>query len=152
MRTKARARDEAIALRRAATSLAARARVERAGELTLNQVAVLGRIATEGPITPRELGEELQMLPQSLTRPLASLDHAGLIRRMPDPADGRGALLEITEAGLASLRAEMAPRDRWVAAAVAAVCSEGDRDTLAAAAVIMQRLVDYGGPVAPVES
>jgi DNA-binding MarR family transcriptional regulator len=142
---------DAAALRRAATSLAARARVERAGELSLTQVAVLGRIATSGPITPREVGDQLRMLPQSLTRPLATLERKGLVWRTPDPSDGRAALLEITDGGLAALRDEMAPRDAWVAEAMAAVCTAEDRLTLRAAADLMRRMVEYGGSVAPVE-
>jgi len=151
MRTTAAVLKEASALRRAATSLASRARVERAGELTLTQVAVLGRIAVDGPITPREVAGRLRMVPQSLTRPLAALEVAGLVRRTPDPSDGRGALLHVTGDGLAALRAEMAPRDRWLAQAMAAVCGDDERATLATAAQIMLRVADYGGGVAPVE-
>jgi DNA-binding MarR family transcriptional regulator len=44
-------------------------------------VSILGRIVTQGPITPGELGRQLRMLPQPLTRPLAVLDRAGYVRR-----------------------------------------------------------------------
>ena len=91
------------------------------------------------------------MLPQSLTRPLGWLERTGLVRRTPDPSDGRGALIEITEAGITTLQAEMAPRDTWVAEAMAAVCTAEERQTLLAAADLMRRLVEYGGGVAPVE-
>jgi DNA-binding MarR family transcriptional regulator len=140
-----------VALRRAATALAARARAERAGALTLNQVAVLGCVATNGPVTPREVARRLRMVPQSLTRPLAALEKGELVRRTPDPADGRGALLDVTPAGLAALRAEMAPRDRWVEEALLAVCTDDERRTLRTAAELMLRLVGHGGGVAPVE-
>lgn len=141
----------ATALRRAATSLAARTRVERAGELSLTQVAVLGQIATHGPVTPHEIGAQLRMSPQSLTRPLARLERAGLVERMPDPTDGRGALLQSTAAGIGALQAEMAPRDRWLASALAEVCTEQERALLDRAAELMQRLVEHGGRVAPHE-
>ena len=67
MRTTAEDREVAATVRRAATALAARARVERAGVLSLNQTAVLGRIVTHGPLTPSEVAQQLNMLPQSLT-------------------------------------------------------------------------------------
>jgi DNA-binding MarR family transcriptional regulator len=152
MRTSSSALKDAAALRRAVTSLASRARVERGGDLTLTQVAVLGRIAVAGPVTPREVAEQLRMVPQSLTRPLAAIEAAGLITRTPDPADGRGALLHATGAGRAALRAEMAPRDRWIAAAVAAVCTPEEQRTLAAAAAIMLRVAASGGPLVPTEA
>jgi DNA-binding MarR family transcriptional regulator len=151
MRINSPTRKEAALLRRAATALAARARAERRGELTLTQVAVLGRIVVLGPITPREVAGQLRMVPQSLTRPLAALESAGLVRRTPDPADGRGALLHATQEGLAALRAEMAPRDRWIAEAVAAVCTPEERRTVLAAAEIMLRVAGYDDGVAPVE-
>jgi len=151
MRTTAERTRHAAAIRRAATALAARARAERAGELSLNQVAVLGRVSTHGPITPGEVADQLRMLPQSLTRTFAALEAAGYVRRTPDPADGRQALLEATHAGVTALRHEMAPRDRWVARAMAEVLSPDEQDVLVRAADLMQRLVEFGGGVAVVE-
>lgn len=152
MRTGSTDLQQAEALRRAVTALASRSRSERAGVLTLNQVAVLGRLAVEGPITPKELAAQLRMLPQTLTRPLAALERAGLATRMPDPADGRGALLDITAPGRRALRAEMAPRTRWVSKAMAAVCNEEELRTLSAAAELMTRMAQWGAGVAPVEA
>jgi DNA-binding MarR family transcriptional regulator len=142
---------EAASVRRAATALTARARAERGGELSLNQIAVLGRVATHGPITPGEVAGQLRMLPQSLTRTFAALEKAGHLRRMPDPADGRQSLLVATAAGREALRAEMEPRDRWLAQAMAKTLTADERHTLVAAAALMQRLVDFGGGVAVVE-
>lgn len=112
---------------------------------------MLGRVIAEGPITPGELGAQLAMSPQSLTRPLGSLERAGLVVRTPDPADGRGALLAVTEHGRRAMRAEMAPRERWLAAAVEATCSPEEQDLLARAAEVMLKVAAYGGGVSPVE-
>jgi DNA-binding MarR family transcriptional regulator len=152
MRTTTEQQRDAELVWRAATALSSRARAERGGTLTLNQVAVLGRIAVQGPITPREVAAQMRMTPQSLTRPLAALERRGLVRRTPDPADGRAALLEITPGGRAALRAEMAPRTRWLAEAMSALCTEADRDVLVRAAAVMQRLAGLDAAVAPVES
>jgi len=143
--------DEATLVQRAVTALDARARAERRGELPLTQISLLGRIVTQGPITPGELARQLRMLPQSLTRPLAKLERAGLVRRTADPTDGRGALLHATEAGHAAMRAEFAPRTAWLARAMDAVCDDDDRAALLRAAEVMQRMVDFGGGVAPRE-
>jgi DNA-binding MarR family transcriptional regulator len=151
VRTTSVQRRDAELLWRAATALASRARAQRAGDLTLNQVAVLGRVAVLGPITPREVAGQMRMSPQALTRPLAALEHRGLVRRTPDPSDGRGALLQITAQGRTALRAEMAPRTRWLAEVVAGHCTDAERRTLVEAAGIMQRLAAVGGGVAPVE-
>jgi DNA-binding MarR family transcriptional regulator len=141
----------AITLRRAVTAVASRARAERQGDLTLNHVAVLGRVLVEGPITPGEIGAQLAMSPQALTRPLAALEMRGYIARTPDPADGRGSLITATDAGRRAMRAEMAPRDRWMATAVTAVCTDEEQEVLARAAEILLRVAAFGGGVAPVE-
>lgn len=142
---------EGAVVRRATSALAARARAERRGLLSLNQVAVLGRVATHGPVTPGEVAAQLGMLPQSLTRTFAALEDAGYLRRMPDPADGRQALLGITAEGRGALRAEMAPRDRWIARAMAATLTADERRTVLEAAELFERLVEFGGGVAVVE-
>lgn len=139
------------ALRRAVTAVASRARAERAGDLSLTQVAVLGRVLVEGPITPGEVGAQLALAPQSLTRPLAALERAGLVVRTPDPADGRGALLSATERGRRAMRAEMAPRERWLAAAVAATCTPEEQELLGRAAEVLLKVAAHGSGVAPVE-
>ena len=148
MRTTSQQRGQATKIRRAATALAARARAQRAGQLSLNQTAVLGRVVTHGPITPGEVAEQLRMLPQSLTRTFAALEQAGYVRRMADPDDRRQALLLATTAGRAAIKAEMAPRDRWLARAMTVVLTAQERDQLAAAAELMLRLADFEADVA----
>lgn len=142
---------QAALLRRAATSFAARARAERGGTLSLNQVAVLGRVIKDGPVTPGEIAMRLRMMPQSLTRTFAALEAAGYVRRMPDPADGRQSLLAVTQEGRLAMRSEMRPRDRWVARMMDELLSPDERDTLVSAAELMERLVESGGGIATVE-
>lgn len=151
MRTTAEQRSAAAAVRRAATALAARARAERRGELSLNQTAVLGRVSTHGPITPGEVAAQLRMMPQSLTRTFAALEAAGYVHRAADPADRRQSLLVVTQQGRAALKAEMAPRDAWLARAMATVLSPEEQQQLAGTAELMERLVDFEAGVAVVE-
>jgi DNA-binding MarR family transcriptional regulator len=152
MRTTAEERRQAGVVRRAATALAARARAERGGELSLNQTAVLGRVAIQGPITPGEVAAQLRMLPQSLTRTFAALESAGHVARTPDPGDGRQSLLVVTAEGRAALRAEMGPRDRWLARAMATVLTARERELLTQAADLMLRLAGFEADGAVVET
>lgn len=151
MRTKSAARDLETArlIRRATTSFAARARAARTGRLSLNQTAVLGIIARTNGITPGEVATQLQMLPQSLTRQFATVEAEGWVKRLPDPSDGRQSLLMITETGLAVLDAEMRPRDEWVAEQLASRLTSAEREILAIAARILDRMGDV--QAAPVE-
>lgn len=125
---------------RAATALAARARAERAGVLTLSQVSVLGWLARVGELTPGEVAARLRMLPQSLTRTFRSLEHNGWVTRVRDPSDGRQSLLMITESGREILAAEVRPRYEWVANSMVQTLTVTERKLLLLAAELLERL------------
>jgi DNA-binding MarR family transcriptional regulator len=133
----------------AATVLASRARAERAGLLSLNQTAVLGRLARNGAMTPGEMAAQLRMQPQSLTRTFASLEAAGQVVRTADPTDGRQYLLTLTTTGRQAIRDEFAPRTRWLSHAMRALLDDEEQAVLVRAAELMERLADFepGGAV-----
>jgi len=60
----------------------------------------------------------------------------------PDPADGRGSWLAITEDGQAALRAEMEQRANWLAGAMAADLTATEIRLLLLAVAILERLAD----------
>ncbi len=134
--------ERAVGVRRAVTSLAARLRSERAGRLTLNETAVLGRLARRGSMTAGEVARHLRSKPQSLTRSFAALEKAGFLQRSAAAEDRRHAVLAITEAGLRALEAEMAPRDAWLDAAMRRLLSPEEADLLVVAGRLLQRLAD----------
>ncbi|HEX5418569.1 MAG TPA: MarR family transcriptional regulator [Gammaproteobacteria bacterium] len=134
--------ERALTVRRAVTSLGARLRSERAGRLTLNETAVLGRLATRGSMTAGGVARHLGSKPQSLTRTFAALEKAGYLQRSSTQTDRRHALLAVTEAGLRALGAEMAPRDAWLGAAMQRMLTPEESDLLAVAARLLQRLAD----------
>jgi DNA-binding MarR family transcriptional regulator len=71
------------------------------GGLTRTQLSVLGTVTRRGPIGIGELAEIEGLNPTMLSRVVAKLDDAGLIRRQPDPDDGRAARVQVTVAGQA---------------------------------------------------
>jgi DNA-binding MarR family transcriptional regulator len=63
---------------------------------------VLGRLRRVGPPYQRSAGElasDMQLSSGAMTNRLDRMETAGLIRRLPDPNDRRGTLIEPTEAG-----------------------------------------------------
>jgi DNA-binding MarR family transcriptional regulator len=71
----------------------------RGSGLTPSQLSVLGVVARRGPIRLSELAEVESLNPTMLSRVVAALDEAGLVRRRPDPDDRRAGLLEVTASG-----------------------------------------------------
>lgn len=94
--------DRLARLRRAVGRTARGLRHTAGGaELTPTQVEVLATIARTGPVRPSELAAAEQLHPTMLSRIAGKLEAAGLVERLPDPADGRAAALAVTPEGAA---------------------------------------------------
>jgi DNA-binding MarR family transcriptional regulator len=66
---------------------------------------LLGRLRSVGPPyrrTPGQLADEMHLSGGAMTNRLDRAEAAGLIRRLPDPSDRRGTLIEPTKAGHAA--------------------------------------------------
>jgi DNA-binding MarR family transcriptional regulator len=90
------------------------------------------------------LAQEERLQPQSLSRLIAQLDKAGLIKRRQGEEDRRTLILEITAAGRQVLSRDMNARREWLEGAMRRVLVPGEREMLAHAAVAMLRLADEG--------
>jgi DNA-binding MarR family transcriptional regulator len=74
---------------------------------------VLARIATGGPKRLTSLAGDLCVDLSTVSRQVAALEAAGLVRRAPDPVDRRACLIEATEAGADAF---VQHRNKWLAA------------------------------------
>jgi DNA-binding MarR family transcriptional regulator len=90
----------AAALRLAVARIARRLRQTHAvGDVTLSEVSVLSRLSRDGADSPGSLAELERVRPQAMASTLATLEERGLVLRTPDAADGRRAVMTVTEAG-----------------------------------------------------
>lgn len=74
-------------------------RMRKTVGVTGPQRLVLRLIGRAGRVAPGELAEILHVHPSSLTGVLHRLERAGLVRRTPDPSDGRRVILALTARG-----------------------------------------------------
>jgi len=109
---------------------------------SLSQGSVLGRLDREGPQSTSKLASAERVRPQSMGQTVAELESQGLVARRPDPADGRSALLELTEAGRTELREDRGRREGWLAEAIEESFSDGERETLDEAVRLLSRLAE----------
>jgi DNA-binding MarR family transcriptional regulator len=65
------------------------------------ELLMLLSFTRDGCMPMTKAGARLQVHPASITNAATRLEEAGLVNRRPDPADGRGVLVEITHAGRA---------------------------------------------------
>ncbi|OJY47754.1 MAG: hypothetical protein BGP03_33700 [Pseudonocardia sp. 73-21] len=107
-------------------------RHSRGGSLSTTQASVLASTAKHGPVRISDLAEFEGINPTMLSRIVAKLEDAGLLRRRPDPDDGRAALVETTEAGLAQHRTLREERTRLLTDRLAAMPADRAAQLLAA--------------------
>jgi DNA-binding MarR family transcriptional regulator len=97
-----------------------------------------------GRVTIGRLAQAEQVSAPTMTRLVVGMERDGLVRRESDPNDGRVVWLEATAKGRSILHAG---RERRVAALAEdlAGLEESERETLAAAVVILERMVGRPG-------
>jgi len=133
--------EVAAALRVSIGLLLRRMRQSRpAGELSLPEGSALTRLDRGGPATASELARLEQISPQSMGATLAALEARGLIGRRADPADGRRAVLSLTEAGQQVLKNRRNARTEQLAHALSACFNPAELRLLKAAAPLLERL------------
>ncbi|WP_371406605.1 MarR family transcriptional regulator [Kribbella sp. NBC_00662] len=69
------------------------------------QFLALMLIADEQPIRIGEIASRVPCSQPTATTTVAALEQAGLVRREPDPVDGRATAVVLTEAGAATVEA-----------------------------------------------
>jgi DNA-binding MarR family transcriptional regulator len=105
----------------------------------LAQGAVLGRLDREGPQSIGALAASERVRPQSMTQTLTDMEGDGLVKRCPDPSDGRRTLIELTPHGRETLEADRRHREGWLAESLADL-SAAEQRTLADALELLERL------------
>ena len=109
------------------------------GDLTLSQVAVLGRLSTVGWATTADLARAEAVKPQSMGVTLASLEQDGLVRRRPHAPDGRQVPSGFTEEGVEARHRRKLVKRAWLLTAMSQL-GPNELHDLKTAIPLLQRL------------
>jgi DNA-binding MarR family transcriptional regulator len=109
-------------------------------ELTPTQTAVLSRLSKDGPASTSDLAAAERVRPQSMAATLGVLDERGLIRRRPDPGDGRRQLISLSESGTAYVDDKRRAGEEWLAKSLESGFTEEERQTVIEALALLDRL------------
>lgn len=116
--------------------------VGRADDLTPSQVAVLTRLGKGEIGSASTLAAAEGVRPQSMAATLAALDEHGLIRRTPDPDDGRRLLVDLTDAGRERAAGDREARAEWLATSLAQEFTADELATIGRAMRLLGRITE----------
>jgi DNA-binding MarR family transcriptional regulator len=103
------------------------------------RLSALSVLVFAGPMRLSDLARTEQVRAPTMTKVVSGLEHAGLARRAPDPADARAVRVEATARGTRLIVEGRRRRVARLTAGLSALLSE-DLDVLAHAAAIMERV------------
>lgn len=112
-----------------------------AAGVTLAQLATLNALAEDGPLTPGQLADRERVTPPTISRVIASLHDLELVDRDAHPTDGRQVIVSLNDAGRQIINDENTARQAWLHQQLRNL-TDYERDTLAEAATILERLHD----------
>jgi DNA-binding MarR family transcriptional regulator len=100
--------------------------------VTINRTGhwLLVHVSEQAPIRLSDISDSVELDLSTISRQVRDLVAAGLLAKVPDPADGRAALLSLTERGAAVLDAVSESRRQVLAEAIAEWTDE-ERNALA---------------------
>ena len=110
-----------------------------ANDLSIGQMAVLGALSKADGLTVGELAARERVQPPSMTRTVGCLVDGGYAERQASDADRRQVIVAITEKGRATVKADRARRDEWLALRLAALTTD-ERAVLRQAAPILEKI------------
>ncbi|MYX46045.1 MarR family transcriptional regulator, partial [Streptomyces sp. SID89] len=114
--------------------------VAQEDDLTPSQVSALTLVGKHGAATASALAAAEGVRPQSMAATLAALERHGLIRRAPDPSDGRRQLVTLTESGRERIEGNRQIRAEWLTRALDERFTEDERQKIVEALALMERL------------
>ncbi|MFF8948707.1 MarR family winged helix-turn-helix transcriptional regulator [Streptomyces sp. NPDC014940] len=116
-------------------------------KLSFTTLSVLDTLALSGPKRLTELARTEQISQPGLTQLVTRLERDDLVRRHPDPADGRAVLVHITDNGRKIGQSRREDRGRHLIPLIAQL-TPAERQAIAAALPALTRLAELGAEAA----
>ena len=132
-------------LRLAVLRLARRLRQHAPVDVTPSQLSALTSVVREGRVTLSQLAEIERVKPPTVTRIVDALGQRNLVTRVVDDEDRRVAWVAATTEGRALVDTIRRRRDAYLAEHLRNL-SDDDRELLARAAVLLERLLEDPEP------
>lgn len=83
-------------------------------DLTASAYRILVRVDADTHARITDLAAVFEVGKPTMSRQVAALEAMGFVQRRPDPRDGRGALVSLTDEGMSALTTARSRRHEWV--------------------------------------
>jgi len=130
-------------LRLVVMRLARQLRSQTVAGLSPSLISALVSIERRGPVMLGQLATLERVKPPSVTRMVASLEQAGLVRREADPEDRRVARLSLTADGLRTVQRSRTRKTAYLAKRLGAL-GDADIESLRQALPVLERVLEGG--------
>ena len=110
--------------------------------LSLTERSSLGWLYQHERLLPTELAQFEKVTTQSMSQVVSHLFELGLIKKTPSDADKRKTYLSLTDQGRHWIEQARQEKQEWLAQVLHQKTSEKEKEILAAAADILNRLAD----------
>jgi DNA-binding MarR family transcriptional regulator len=133
----------AARLRLAVTRLSRRLRHQGEAGISASQLSALATVDRAGPMTLGDLAGAEQVQPPSMTRIVARLEEAGLVDRRASEQDRRVARVRVTTAGRQLLQRSRTRKDAYLARRLE-ILEPADRALMGEAVAVLEQLLERG--------
>jgi len=120
-------------------------RIPAVDRLSFSSLSVLHTLSRVEACRLSDLVRTEQIKQPALTAAVAKLERDGLVRRTPDPRDGRASMLSLTAAGRSIVSRRHAERVEGLRRLVDRL-PPADRDRLLGMADVLDRITELAGP------
>jgi len=104
------------------------------------QLETLGFLIREGPQSIAQLARRRRIRHQSMSSTVVELETQGLVVRSPDPSDGRGVIIMLTDDGAALVQKSRDDRSSALLKAAQAALTPDELTTLAQTAELFDKI------------
>jgi DNA-binding MarR family transcriptional regulator len=137
-------------LRLATLRLSRAIRTHAVEELTPSQLAILGTVIRNAPITIGGIAEIEHVKPPSVSKIVSALESVGFVERRTDPDDRRCQQIVASDAGAAYVRSVATAGKTWLAHQLGQL-DDADRAAIVAAVPALERLLALDPATSPVD-
>ncbi|HTA28108.1 MAG TPA: MarR family transcriptional regulator [Bacteroidia bacterium] len=111
-------------------------------EYSMTEVETISHLFRSSSLLPTELAALTRVKTQSMSQILKKLEEQGIIKRTPSRDDGRKVFISLTPFGKKMVEKVKYDKDEWLKNAIEKSLTDKDKDILAKALPVLNKLVE----------